>query len=91
MFLTSSGRAHFLCLASSTVAAAGMRLEDLKWLLSLLVSIFGTLAGIWMFRRQQQSEAERSARWEAAWRSTPPAPAVPPPGSHRPITDQERA
>jgi hypothetical protein len=61
MFNPTAGRAHFLCLASSTTALLSTRLDDIKWLVSTLVSLFGTVAAICMFSIARRDRAAKEA------------------------------
>ena len=51
----SNKHAHMLCLFSSTTAALGVRFDDVKWFVSVCVSLFGTCAALWIFRANQKA------------------------------------
>ena len=59
------GAAHFLALASATTAVVGMRFDDLKWAVSIVVSMFGSAVALYIFRGKMRAHAELLARVDA--------------------------
>jgi hypothetical protein len=66
MFLSrNDGAAHFLALASATTAVVGLQLDDLKWAVSIVVSMFGSAVALYIFRGKMRAQAELLARVDA--------------------------
>jgi NO-binding membrane sensor protein with MHYT domain len=59
------GAAHFLALASATTAVVGLRFDDLKWAISIVVSMFGSAVALYIFRGKMRAHAELLARVDA--------------------------
>jgi hypothetical protein len=57
--------AHTIAVASAATPIFGMRLDDLKWAVSMLVSVFGSLVAIYLFRANARIQAAALARYEA--------------------------
>jgi hypothetical protein len=48
-----------MCVSAASVALLGGRWDDVKWVISVFVSMFGTIAALWMFhtaRRDRLAE-----------------------------------
>ena len=56
---------HFLALASATTAVVGLRFDDLKWAISIVVSMFGSAVALYIFRGKMRAHAELLARVDA--------------------------
>jgi hypothetical protein len=66
MFLSRNyGAAHFLALASATTAVVGLQFDDLKWAVSIVVSMFGSAVALYIFRGKMRAHAELLARVDA--------------------------
>ena len=65
-FPRSDGTAHFLALASATTAVVGLKFDDVKWVVSIAASMFGTAVALYIFRGNMRAHAELIARAEAA-------------------------
>jgi hypothetical protein len=59
------GTAHFLALASATTAVVGLQFDDLKWAVSIVVSMFGSAVALYIFRGKMRAHAELLARVDA--------------------------
>jgi hypothetical protein len=60
--------AHTLAIASAATPLVGIRFDDIKWAISLLVSVFGSLIALYIVRVNMRMQAEAVARYEAAER-----------------------
>ena len=75
MFLSrNDGAAHFLALASATTAVAGLQLDDLKWAISIVASMFGSAVALYIFRGKMRAQAELLARVDAELSRRRPLP-----------------
>jgi hypothetical protein len=59
------GGAHFLALASATTAVVGLQFDDVKWVVSIVVSMFGSAVALYIFRGKMRAHAELLARVDA--------------------------
>jgi hypothetical protein len=59
------GAAHFLALASATTAVVGLQFDDVKWAVSIVVSMFGSAVALYIFRGKMRAHAELLARVDA--------------------------
>lgn len=57
--------AHTLAVAAATTPLVGARFDDLKWAISVIVSVFGSLVAIYLFRAHARLMAESYSRFEA--------------------------
>jgi hypothetical protein len=75
MFLPRNyGAAHFLALASATTAVVGLQFDDLKWAVSIVVSMFGSAVALYIFRGKMRAHAELLARVDAELSRRPVLP-----------------
>jgi hypothetical protein len=65
LFSRNYGAAHFLALASATTAVVGLQFDDVKWAVSIVVSIFGSAVALYIFRGKMRAHAELLARVDA--------------------------
>jgi hypothetical protein len=56
------GAAHYLALASATTAVVGLQFDDVKWVVSIVVSMFGSAVALYSFRGKMRAHAELLAR-----------------------------
>jgi hypothetical protein len=59
------GAAHFLALASATTAVVGLQFDDVKWVISIVASMFGSAVALYIFRGKMRAHAELLARVDA--------------------------
>lgn len=50
--------AHALAVASASTPLLGIRLDDIKWLISVAVSMFGSLIALYICRENSRSQAK---------------------------------
>jgi hypothetical protein len=60
--------AHCLAVASATTPIVGVRLDDVKWLISVIVSAFGSLVALYIFAANARRQSEAIRRYEVAAR-----------------------
>ncbi len=65
LFSQKYGAAHFLALASATTAVVGLQFDDVKWVVSIVVSMFGSAVALYIFRGKMRAHAELLARVDA--------------------------
>ncbi len=63
MFVSRNhGATHLLALASATTAVVSLQLDDVKWAVSIVVSMFGSAVALYIFRGKMRAQAELLAR-----------------------------
>jgi hypothetical protein len=78
--------AHCLAVASASTPLVGIRFDDVKWAISLLVSALGSLIALYIFRANARLQAQSLERYEALERARVSAiPVVPIRRPHDPI------
>ena len=61
-FSRHHGATHLLALASATTAVVSLQFDDVKWAVSIVVSIFGSAVALYIFRGKMRAQAELLAR-----------------------------
>jgi hypothetical protein len=57
-FSRNYGPTHFLAIASATTAVVGLQFDDVKWAISVAVSLFGSAVALYIFRGKTRADAE---------------------------------
>jgi hypothetical protein len=57
-FSRSNGTTHFLAVASATTAVVGLGFDDLKWLVTIAASLFGSAVALYIFRGEMRASAQ---------------------------------
>jgi hypothetical protein len=58
LFSRNNGATHFLAVASATTAVVGIQFDDVKWAVSVGVSLFGSAIALYIFRGEMRANAE---------------------------------
>ena len=72
LFSRHAGAAQFLALASATTAVVGLQFDDVKWVISIVASMFGSAVALYIFRGKMRAHAELLARVDAELRRRRP-------------------
>ena len=60
-FSRNYGATHFLALASATTAVVGLQFDDVKWAVSIVVSMFGSAVALYIFRGKMRAHADSAS------------------------------
>jgi hypothetical protein len=61
-FSRNNGTTHFLAVASATTAVVGLKLDDVKWVVTIAASLFGSAVALYIFRGEMRANAEARER-----------------------------
>jgi hypothetical protein len=64
-FSRNNGATHFLAVASATTAVVGLKFDDLKWVITVAASLFGSAVALYIFRGEMRAAALARDRAEA--------------------------
>jgi hypothetical protein len=65
LFSRNNGATHFLAVASATTAVVGLQFDDLKWVVSVGASLFGSAVALYIFRGETRATAKMLKDFQA--------------------------
>jgi uncharacterized membrane protein YdjX (TVP38/TMEM64 family) len=60
-FSRNNATTHFIAVASATTAVVGLRFDDVKWAVTIIVSLIGSAVALYIFRGEMREHAETRA------------------------------
>ena len=65
LFSRNNAATHFLAVASATTAVVGLQFDDLKWVVSVGASLFGSAVALYIFRGETRATARMLKDFQA--------------------------
>src|SRR5262245_32047648 len=60
-FSRNNATTHFIAVASATTAVVGLKVDDVKWAVTIIVSLIGSAVALYIFRGEMREHAETRA------------------------------
>jgi uncharacterized membrane protein YdjX (TVP38/TMEM64 family) len=60
-FSRNNATTHFIAVASATTAVVGLKFDDVKWAITIIVSLIGSAVALYIFRGEMREHAETRA------------------------------